>query len=57
MITHKHRKIVLLMAILTALNGGCIDLVTESIKGGVGDAISDAVANAIASIFVVNEDG
>ena len=57
MTTPKYRKSVLLMAILTALNGGCIDLVTESVRDGVGDAISDAVASAIASIFVVNEDG
>lgn len=53
----KHRKAFLLMAILTALNGGCVDLVTEGVKDGVGDAISGAVADAIASIFVVNADG
>ena len=53
----KHHKVVLLMAILTTLNGGCIDLVTESVKDGVSDAISGAVANAIASMFVMNEDG
>ena len=53
----KYRKVVLLMAILTALNGGCIDLVTESVKDGVGDAISGAVASAIASMFAVNENG
>ena len=53
----RHHKLVLLMAILTALNGGCIDLVTESVRDGVGDAISGAVASAIASMFAVNEDG
>ena len=53
----KHPRVLLLMVILTACNGGCIDLVTESIKDGVGDAISGAVADAIASILVVNKDG
>ncbi len=53
----KYRKVVLLMAILTALNGGCRDFVTESVKDGVGDAISGAVANAIGSMFAVSEDG
>ncbi len=53
----KHHKVVLLMAIVTALNVGCIDLVTESVKDGVSDAISGAVADAIASMFVVSEDG
>ena len=53
----KHHKVVLLMAIVTALNGGCIDLVTESVKDGVSDAISGAVADAITSMFEVSEDG
>ncbi len=47
----KHRKSVLLIAILTTLNGGCIDLVTESVKEGLGDAISQAVTDAIESVF------
>jgi len=52
----KHHKAVLLMAILTGLNGGCIDLVTESIKDGVSDAISGAVADVLASTFADSED-
>lgn len=52
----RHDEPVLLMAILIALNGGCIDLVTESAKEGVSEAISEAVANVIGSMFVVRED-
>ncbi len=52
----KRHKVVLLMAMLTALTGGCIDLVTESVKDGVSDAISGAVANVIASTFAERED-
>ena len=52
----KHHKVVLLMAILTGLNGGCLDLVTESIKDGVSDAISGAVADVLASTFADSED-
>ena len=52
----KHHKVVVLMVMLTALTGGCIDLVTESIKDGVSDAISGAVANVIASAFEESED-
>ncbi len=52
----KHRKAVLLMAILTAMNGGCVDLVTESVKDGVGAAISGAVADVIASLLPRGED-
>ena len=50
----KHRRIVLLMAIVTALNGGCVDLVTESVKDGVGRVISTAVANGIAALFTAS---
>ena len=53
---HKHRKFVLVVAILTALNGGYIDLVTESVKDGARDAISGAVSNVIFSVFVKSED-
>ena len=35
---HKHRKYALVAAILTALNGGCIDLVTESVRDGARNA-------------------
>ena len=53
----KHHKVVLLMAILTTLNGGCIDLVTDSVKDGVSDAISGAVTNVVASILEAGEVG
>ncbi len=52
----KHHKVVFLIAILTCLNGGCIDLVTESIKDGVSDAISGAVADVLASTFADSKD-
>lgn len=52
----KHHKTVLLVTILTALNGGCIDIVTDSVKAGVGDAISGAVAAVITSMFPAGED-
>ncbi len=47
----KHRKSLLVLSILTAMNGGCIDLVTESVKDGARDAITGAVANVISSVF------
>ena len=52
----KHHKAVLLMTILAVLNGGCIDLITESVKDGVSDAISGAVAAVLASMFPAGED-
>ncbi|UCE58425.1 MAG: hypothetical protein JSU63_13395 [Phycisphaerales bacterium] len=51
----KHHNIVLLIVVLTCRNRGCVDLVTESVKDGVGDAISGAVADAIGSMLEVNE--
>ena len=47
----KHRKSLLVLSILAAMNGGCIDLVTESVKDGARDAITGAVANVISSVF------
>ena len=47
----KHHRLVLLLAVLAALNGGCIDLVTDGVKDGVNDAISGAVTDAILSVF------
>ncbi len=53
----KYHKNMLLLTILTVLNGGCIDLITESVKDGVSAAISGAVEAVIASRFPASEDG
>ncbi len=52
----KHYSLALLLAVLVALNGGCIDLVTDGVKDGVNDAISGAVTNAIFSVFGLGGD-
>ena len=57
MILRKHHKMLLVTAIVTSFSVGCIDLVTESVKDGVGDAISGAVANASSSMLAASEDG
>ncbi len=36
---------------------GCIDLVTDNVKAGIGDAISESVADALLSIFGENGSG
>ncbi len=48
--THRLFLIIAIMAIL-GLGAGCIDLVTDNVKAGIGDAISTSVADALSSIF------
>lgn len=52
----RHGKVFFLTAIVIALNGGCIDLVTDGVKDGVSDAISGVVANVIAAMLPMSED-
>lgn len=54
--THRFYLLIAMMAIL-ALGTGCIDLVTDNVKAGIGDAISTSVADALLSIFGRNGSG
>ena len=48
--------LIVMMAILS-LGAGCIDLVTDNVKAGIGDAISTSVADALLSFFEGNGGG
>ena len=48
--THRRYLLIAMMAIF-GLGAGCIDLVTDNVKAGIGDAISTSVAGALSSIF------
>ncbi len=48
--THRFYLLIAMTAILT-LGAGCIDLVTDNVKAGIGDAIATSVADALSSIF------
>ncbi len=52
----KQYKATLVAILFSVLSGGCIDLVNESVKGGVSEAISDAVASAVGSILPGTND-
>jgi hypothetical protein len=52
----RHCTATLLAILFSVLSGGCIDLVTDSVKGGVSDAISGVVASAVESVLLGTKD-
>lgn len=54
--THRFYPLIA-MTVILALGAGCIDLVTDNVKAGIGDAISESVADALLTIFGENGGG
>lgn len=53
-----HRCYLLIATIaILGMGAGCIDLVTDGVKVGIGDAIAESVAGALSSIFGENVGG